>query len=1021
MSEKYKKSSLGLTASTIALATTLVAGVGSAHAQNVETANEQVEETKTLDVITVTGIRSALANAIVEKRNANNIKEVIQAEDIGKLPDQNLAEVLENVTGIQVGRTAGVGTGVQIRGTGANRVEINGVSTVSSGTGRSGISFDDLPAALIASVEVTKVPEAKTIEGSVGGTINLRTLRGLALKDRLISVRAQAERSDLAEATSPRFSGTYGDNWTTSVGDVGVVVSASYAEQDVVSFSPRFDRDREVLPGSGRLSEESFPFLRTQFLDQQLTNFEYETFNITSSIEYAPNDNLTLFLDGTLNDQQRAQQSARALISGTGGNHVVDATNNTSFETINLGTIEGPNGDLDLGSIQAVLTGTLGVGVSAGGGIDPNLRTSTNTGSRLTDSFVLSTGGKWEGERLKVSAEVSRSESDTLSPSLNTTLDFVNPRGPQPSAGASSDNGVPIEFDARNGILQFGIAQGDANAPSASELLNPANYRLRQVGQSANTNENTETALRFDGSYDTLGITPFFTSVDAGLRWNQNTALNNDSSIRTNFTNATTQFFRPTGDLFSSLLQAGPDNFDAADDRDLIIRNYLVLDPELSFSSPGAVTDALNAAILESNSVNGVDYPTLSAPTSALGAFFDIEETTTAAYFQGNYETEQLGFPIRGNLGVRWVSTEVNSVGNNVTNGEVSSQNTQNSSYDFWLPRWNLVAEPNEKLLVRAGIAKDLRRPNFDDLSTSIAFGGGANSAVTVGNPALQPESVWSFDLSGEYYLSESSLISLGVFHKVRSGVFATDTEQPASPEGADGQIERDITDPCEDGGIFNPVADRNVFSSVQGSGICVPLASTFNGGGDTTQTGIEAAFQYDLSAWEDKLGWMSGFGFIGNVTYQEEGGDDPEYRFGNGDANALNDLLGRTDNDQSTPTLADDVIQERIYLNDLSNVAYNATVFYDKYGVSMRARYTWRSDFYTNRFISFNLPRIVDDRGQLNASLSYKINDNVTLGLEGVNLLREDRTEFCVNDDALFCGQGLTDRRIVGGVSFQF
>ena len=93
---------------------------GSALAQTIDP--PQIEE------IVVQGIRGALTNALVEKRGADNIKEVIQAEDIGKLPDQNLAEVLENVTGIQITRAAGVGTGVQIRGTGANRVEVNGVS-----------------------------------------------------------------------------------------------------------------------------------------------------------------------------------------------------------------------------------------------------------------------------------------------------------------------------------------------------------------------------------------------------------------------------------------------------------------------------------------------------------------------------------------------------------------------------------------------------------------------------------------------------------------------------------------------------------------------------------------------------------------------------------------------------------------------------------------------------------------------------------------------------------------------------
>ncbi|HAW77379.1 MAG TPA: TonB-dependent receptor, partial [Alteromonas australica] len=80
-------------------------------AQEAETESEQ-----DVEVIEVSGIRASLASALNEKRFQNNLVEVIEAEDIGKLPDQNLAEVLENITGIQITREAGVGTGVQIRG-----------------------------------------------------------------------------------------------------------------------------------------------------------------------------------------------------------------------------------------------------------------------------------------------------------------------------------------------------------------------------------------------------------------------------------------------------------------------------------------------------------------------------------------------------------------------------------------------------------------------------------------------------------------------------------------------------------------------------------------------------------------------------------------------------------------------------------------------------------------------------------------------------------------------------------------
>ena len=98
----------------------------------------QDSDDEAIEEIVVQGIRGSLATAVEQKRNSDNLVEVIIAEDIGKLPDQNLAEVLENIPGVQITRTAGVGTGVQIRGTNANRTEINGVSTVGSGSGRSG-------------------------------------------------------------------------------------------------------------------------------------------------------------------------------------------------------------------------------------------------------------------------------------------------------------------------------------------------------------------------------------------------------------------------------------------------------------------------------------------------------------------------------------------------------------------------------------------------------------------------------------------------------------------------------------------------------------------------------------------------------------------------------------------------------------------------------------------------------------------------------------------------------------------
>lgn len=1019
------KSSLRTAASLVVVTTMLAtSAVASAQSNGDEVGDSSVSNDtgSNGNLIVVTGIRQSLQSALDEKRSADNIIEVIRAEDIGKLPDQNLAEVLENVTGVQITRDAGVGTGVQIRGTGANRVEINGVSTVGSGTGRSGISFEDLPAALIAAVEVIKVPEAKTIEGSVGGTVNLRTIRPLDVDDFLLSVRAQGEHSDLSDTITPRLSATVGNSWETSAGEIGFVMSASYAQLDVTEFAPRVDRDRTVLPDSGFASAEDFPFLRIQFLSQQLNNQEYETLNWTGSFEWKPADNLRLYVDATLNDQERVQQSNRIFFSGTTSSEVINNTNNTSFETVDLGTVDGPNGPLVLGEVQAVSSGILGVGVAGNGRIDANLRTATQTGSRLTDSSVLAGGMEWEVGRLTTRAEVSRSESDTVFPDLTFQVDFVNPNGPQPTVDQSGDNGTPAIFDTRGGTLQFGIAPGTPESPTTQQLLDPANYRLRSVNQDVDTNDNSETAFRLDFNLESDGILPFFSSIDAGWRYNSSKSVNIDSTVRSRFTSQRSpQFFRPTLDQFSDFVTPGPDNFNSADGRELFIPDFLLIDPAAAANDPAGVIAAINEAITAQNQANDVDNPLIGELAQSATSFFDIEENTHALYIQGNYDTELAGMPIRGNLGVRWVDTTITSIGNNVVNDEVDGQINQKSGYSFFLPRWSLVAEPAPDLLIRAGISRDLRRPNFDDLSISVAYPGGATATVNLGNPDLEPETVWSYDIAGEYYFSDTGFVSLGFFHKRRTNLFVGSTDFPAETTGPSGLIERDITPPCEDGGIYNPFADRGVFSSTSGTGICVALASTFNTTGVATQTGVEMGFQYSLADLLDDANWLSGFGFIGNFTYQKAGGNVSDFFDGSGGGNALNDLLGRTDTDQSTTTLDDDVVFQRVTLPSLSNYAYNATLFYDKYGLSFRARYSWRSDYRGTDTDRFGLPRIFDDRGQLNASLSYALTDQLSVGIDGINLLRERTDEFCINDEGLLCQQGFTDRRIVGGVSFRF
>tara|TARA_Y100000296_G_scaffold82891_1_gene112734 strand:+ start:23 stop:2977 length:2955 start_codon:yes stop_codon:yes gene_type:complete len=984
MAHKLSKITLAvLSATTLSL-------TAAANAQ--ETQQEQNED---VEVIEVSGIRASLASAMNEKRFKNNLVEVIEAEDIGKLPDQNLAEVLENITGIQITREAGVGTGVQIRGTDANRTEINGVSTVGSGAGRSGIDFEDVSAAIIAGLEVTKSPDAKTIEGSVGGTINLKTIRPLQLNEQLAAFRVQGENSSLTTDSNfqPRISGTFGDNWDTDHGTIGIVVSGSYAQQDVTAFRPRADRDNIVRSDSDFPSAQSFNFLPIQFFVQDYDNFEYETKNLVGTIEWAPNENTKFFFDAIINDQERLQESSRVQASGVSNLRQISVPD--EFETIDFGSLGGT----ELGSIEAALRGVIPVNLDHDDD-DPNLRFSTDTNSRVTKSEIFRLGGEWQGEKWSVFAEVASTTSDTTTPSFNTTLNFINPNAPL-DAGGGNDNSVPFAYDLTGGALTFGIAEGAEYAPTVEQLLDPNNVVLRDVNIGRDTTENFEDAFRVDFTYfvDTM-----ITSVDFGYRYNKSGSKREDIGTSVPLR---TMDDSPRGSLFSDLLVAGPDNFNEADGRELYVSDFLLIDPEQVSSDPDAVLATLQAALEEHGSSK-----TLNAPSTRSSGFFDIEEETHALYAQANFEYEMF----RGNFGVRYLQTDVTSVGNSITvdeNGnELISRVTNTGDYDFILPRFNLVADVTDDVVLRFGAGKDIRRPNFNFLSTSVTFSTSPNPNVAIGNPNLTPEEVISYDLAAEWYFAEASVFSVGIFHKTRKDLFVdqivTPVEDPITGY-------RDLTDPCEGGGIFNPIADINVFGPDLGAGVCVGTETKVNDTAETTQKGIEFAVQYDLSGFENELGWASGFGVLANYTIQESSGGE-----------VVNKATNRAGQVFAATTGSDEEVSRVQGLLNLSENAYNITLYYEKFGLSARMRYTWREAYRTDDFGStssfpWGFPAVQADRGQLNASVTYDVNENLNIGVEAVNITESEVEQYCVNEGSLLCFQGLTDRRITVGANYRF
>lgn len=1004
------------------------------------------------DVVVATGIRASLENALIEKREADSLVEIIQAEDIGKLPDQNLAEVLENITGIQITRTEGVGTGVQIRGSDQNLIQFNGVTTVGAGNGRGGINFTDVNPAIIAGLEVIKSPEAHHIEGAVGGTINLRTIRPLDLKDTLASVRVQGEDSSLTDGISPRISAAVGDKWENARGqEFGFVVSGSYTESENTAFRPRLDTDN-LVDCTGDTPPSTCPagvdrFLGVQFLNQVQRTQEFETFNIAGSLEAKPTDNLRIFADVIYNDQERNLSGSRiqasnvSRLNGSGDRFNGDQTNFTAFETVNIGSASGVNGNQDFGSISQVVAGTFQPSqVQALSEADdsrgaPFFRVASDAGSRFTETTTLRLGGEWEAtEALTLSAEFARSSSFTENPNLSVNLNFINPNTfhpltvrdvedddgnvigvilgggteDEPGTAQRDENGTPLIFDLSNGY-GWDINFADPFAPSEADLLNPSNYVIDgNPGYSGDLRENIDRAIRFDGSYDfsETGISSFLSTVDFGVRFGERTSVRDDRSGSVSGSGLLAGSLNAGG--ISQLLSEIPDNFASGSGNALAVDGVLQVDPNLTRDF-----DATIATINAAAAAQGLNPIFRSQLTRDEEAFFDITEDTLAIYGQANFDLGRL----RGNAGLRYIDTDLESTANVFDSNGVATLTTVESGYDHFLPRVNVAFDVTEDIVLRGAYYEDIRRPDFDAVTAARTFPdfGGVNGVSVGGNPFLVPEEVESYEASLDWYFAPEAVLSVGVFRKERNGLFGA-REDAAEETG--NPPTRDTTAPCEGGGIFSPGTSPGIFGDdTAGTGVCVDNESTFNSDNSTTQEGVEVAIQYNLSGWEDQIGFLSGFGVLANYTYQNE---DNNTGFVGVSGNRNNVIFAA----QGFP----DATREAATLLRLSNHAYNLTGYYEKYGLSARLRYTWRDAFATDDlpgtasiFTPYGFRGQQNSRGQLNGSVSYEVIDGLTLQVDAVNLTESNSDVACVEGGELRCYQGITDRRVIFGASYTF
>lgn len=454
-----------------ALATAIAWGVP-AFAQDAAPA----AEAEAKDEIVVTGIRASLERAADIKREADQVLDVITAEDVGKLPDANVAEALQRVTGVQITRVFGEGQSVSVRGLQQVRVEVDGRTLLgwsarlsppeNDQLGRSS-GLDSVPSSLFGRLEVRKSPLASQAEGGLGGTVNLVTPKPLDFRKTTVSLRATGVYSENSETLEPVLTGFATTKFAD--GKIGVMVAAEYQKRTTTTQA--FERNNflnRTYTGTGG------GVIPTPVL------LQYENFVV---------DRSRIGLNGAVQVEVTPEfvVTADALFSRlTTGRH-------QDFFAFRLPTGSNP-----------VTNRVVENGVVVAGNANGTVTTAGQIRNEPTESYLYGLNGKYESGGLTLAADGYYSKG-----TIDQTIQIITLQGTAL---------VPGAFDFRNVTIPS-LNLGTWN-PTQYSSYNPASNGVRSnrlLGLLEEWTGKLDLSYEFDGGF----------TLSAGVRYTDLHALSN--------------------------------------------------------------------------------------------------------------------------------------------------------------------------------------------------------------------------------------------------------------------------------------------------------------------------------------------------------------------------------------------------------------------------------------------------------------------------------------------------------------
>ena len=870
----------------IALAVTLAltSSLMSAYAQQVDASSANpagAAPDSAAATVVVTGIRASIEQSLKQKRNADSVMDVVSSEDIGKLPDKNVADAVERVPGVNISSGSGGQGGfsendrVSIRGTNPSLTQttVNGHS-ISTGdwyigdqqgtVGRS-VSFTLLPSEIVGSVEVQKSSQADFIEGGTAGNVNIVTRLPLDFKKQLtVEATAQALYADLPKKTTPQFNGLI--NWKNDSNTLGVLIQG-FSEKR----TERRDGQELFALGSGSIAPTATPSDGINAVIAAHTDLNGVAY--PTQIGSAAFTQTSARTGGLFDVQMKPMTGLTLDVNGFYSRFHTD-TFDTNF-------MASPFNELNAGVSPSTYTVKNGTLVAASFPQTPFDVTNPQLGSQpfpgVRDSIFRPGAGSSAGY---LDFDAKYRVSDTLT--LTSKIGYTKGVGQTPH-----DYGyeaylinTPMNYvlNGNRGPATVSFPNLDTTNFNSPNVVNGGSWSGNATVVDQETYAQGDALLALDSGY--------FESAKFGVRFSDHKR----SSYGINYACSSD----PNAACNSNLAQFAPKP------------NWNGTQSPSNFGSgigfgPGFIQ---NFWVLNVNDVaaweqqyNGVNVG------AALQNNFEIEEKDSAAYAMTNL----VGEGWRGNVGLRLVNTKQTGMayasdGNGGFNPVYSSHN-----YTDLLPSANLKFDLSKDLVGRLAASRTMSRPDYSSMSPAVVLNN-LDLTGSGGNADLKAIKSNNFDAALEWYFAPQSILSAGLFYM----------DMPV-------YVGAGVTT----GNYLNTSNQQMALYTIN-----VPVNNS------AKNEGLELAWQQSF-----------GLGFGGLLNFTVANGHDAD----------------------------------GLALVGASKDTGNLELFYENDKLSTRLAYTYRSEFLVG--MANVSEQYMAGYGSVAASINYKINDNLTLTFDGLNL----------------------------------